>query len=58
MQTQTLYDFKLQTLNNQPLDLGQFRGPVLLIVNTASHCGFTPQYEGLERLYKKYQHLA
>jgi glutathione peroxidase len=52
----TVYDFSFKTLIGQaPLPLRQFQGNVLLIVNTASRCGFTPQYEGLERLYKIYK---
>jgi glutathione peroxidase len=51
----TLYDFEAQTLDGQPAPLSAYRGQVLLIVNTASKCGFTPQYEGLEALYRKYK---
>jgi glutathione peroxidase len=50
----SIYDFKVKTLMGKDCDLSQFKGKVLLIVNTASKCGFTPQYEGLEKLYKKY----
>jgi len=50
----SIYDFSALLLNGQPLNLGQFRGRVLLIVNTASRCGFTPQYAGLETLYRAY----
>lgn len=50
----TVYDFSARTLAGDEIPLSNFRGQVLLIVNTASKCGFTPQYEGLERLYEKH----
>jgi glutathione peroxidase len=50
----SVYDFSAQTLEGRPASLADFRGKVMLIVNTASKCGFTPQYEGLEALYKTY----
>jgi len=49
------YDFKIRALDGHPLELMQFQGHVLLVVNVASRCGFTPQYEGLQRLYTRYQ---
>src|SRR5579872_5062888 len=49
----TVYDFKATTLAGEDTGLEGWRGRVLLIVNTASQCGFTPQYAGLESLYKK-----
>ncbi len=51
----TLYDFAVRRLDGSETSLGDWRGKVLLIVNTASQCGFTPQYAGLEALYKKYK---
>jgi len=48
----SVYDFEAQTINGEPVKLDQYRGKVLLIVNTASKCGFTPQFEGLEKLWK------
>lgn len=52
----TAYDFSFKTLMGQePMPLIQFRGKVVLLVNTASKCGFTPQYEGFEKLYEKYK---
>lgn len=50
-----IYDFKAQRLDGSVGSLDEFRGQVLLIVNTASECGFTPQYQGLEQLYAEYQ---
>ncbi len=50
-----IYDFKAQTSRGQELDFKQFEGKVLLIVNTASKCGFTPQFAGLEELNQKYK---
>jgi glutathione peroxidase len=49
-----VYDFDYQSLEGKPVSLSGYKDKVLLIVNTASKCGFTPQYEGLEGLYKKY----
>lgn len=51
----SIYDFKVPGLDGQEIDLSAFKGKKILIVNTASQCGLTPQYEGLEQLYKKYQ---
>jgi glutathione peroxidase len=52
---QSLYDLQVHSLNGQPVDLGQYKGHVVLVVNVASKCGFTPQYAGLEKLYLDYQ---
>ena len=50
----TVYEFQAQQINGQPADLSQYKGQVMLIVNTASACGFTPQFAGLETLHKTY----
>jgi len=50
-----LYDIPVTTLEGQPGSLAPWRGQVLLIVNVASRCGFTPQYTGLEQLYRRFQ---
>ena len=51
----TVYDFSAETLAGKPVNFDQYRGKVLLIVNTASKCGFTPQYEGLEKVYEQFK---
>src|SRR3954470_3146469 len=50
---QSFYDLKTKTLDGKPADLGMYRGKVSLVVNVASKCGFTPQYEGLEKLQRE-----
>lgn len=51
----SVFDFEADSLDGTPRSLKEFKGRVLLIVNTASQCGFTPQYSGLERLYRTYK---
>ena len=50
-----VYDFEAESMSGTKKSLADYRGQVLLVVNTASKCGFTPQFEGLEKLYKKYK---
>ena len=50
----SIYDFEAQQINGKDMALSQFKGKVMLIVNTASKCGFTPQFGGLEELHKSY----
>jgi glutathione peroxidase len=49
------YDHKFQSIDGKPMPLSSFRGKVLLVVNTASFCGFTPQYTALQKLYETYE---
>lgn len=51
---QTIYDYTVETLEGDTISLSKFKGKKVMIVNTASKCGLTPQYEQLEELYKKY----
>lgn len=50
-----LYDFRVKTIDGKERPLADYKGKVLLIVNVASECGFTPQYEGLQKIYDKYK---
>ncbi|GAA5026339.1 glutathione peroxidase [Marivirga lumbricoides] len=49
------YDFEAQKLNGNKVDMSEYKGKTVVVVNTASKCGLTPQYEGLEKLYQKYK---
>ena len=55
MREKTVYDFEARQIDGKDISLANFRGKVMLIVNTASKCGFTPQFSGLEDLYKRYE---
>jgi glutathione peroxidase len=51
----SIYDFNVKTIDGQEISMSKYKGKVLLIVNVASKCGFTGQYEGLEKLFEKYK---
>ena len=51
----SIYDFNVKTIDGEEISMSKYKGKVLLIVNVASKCGFTSQYEGLENLYEKYK---
>jgi glutathione peroxidase len=51
----SVYDYTLNSIDGKPTPLGSFKGQVVLLVNVASRCGYTPQYKGLESLYEKYK---
>lgn len=55
MSEKTIYDFSAKSIDGKEISMSQYKGKVMLIVNVASKCGFTPQYEGLEKLYRKYK---
>ena len=52
--TKSVLEFKMKDIDGKDVKLNKYKGKVLLVVNTASHCGYTPQYAGLESIYKKY----
>jgi glutathione peroxidase len=54
MDAQTLFDFKVNTIDGKPFDLSSLKGKKVLIVNTASECGYTPQYEDLQNLHEQF----
>ena len=54
-QTHSIYDFTMKSIDGQPVSLKDYNGKVVMLVNVARKCGFTPQYAGLEKLYEKYK---
>ncbi|HRH66944.1 MAG TPA: glutathione peroxidase [Bacteroidia bacterium] len=59
LQSQNFYSFHVRDINGKEFDFSQFKGKKILLVNTASECGYTRQYEGLEKLYKEHkEHLV
>ena len=54
-ESKTVYDFTLNTIDGQPAPLAAYKGKVVLLVNVASRCGYTPQYTALESIYEKYK---
>ena len=55
LQAASVYDYTLKTIDGQPLPLASLKGKVVMLVNVASRCGYTPQYAGLESLYEKHK---
>ena len=55
MSTTTFHDFTVRTIDGREQSLSAYKGQVVLVVNTASRCGFTPQYEGLEEIHRRYR---
>ncbi len=53
--SKSIYDFKIKSITGETIDFSAYKGKKILIVNTASKCGFTPQYEGLEKLYEEHK---
>ena len=55
LMNQTIYQFSVEDINGEIFNFSDFKGKKIMIVNTASKCGLTPQYEGLQKLYEKYK---
>src|SRR5690554_6639988 len=57
-QEKSFYDFTVETLTGETFELSELKGKKVMVVNTASKCGFTPQYEILEKLYRQYKNMG